>query len=136
MLEERFAAPVLEAYAMTEASHQITSSPLPPASHPPGSVGIPRGDIKIRIVGAEGGEVASGDEGEVCVRSPGVMTGYLSNPAHPHSLVMASFVLVIMANGMKMATCISQAVSRNSSTKVGERSALWSSTMSLLDTMQ
>ena len=79
-LEERFAAPVLEAYAMTEASHQITSNPLPPASHPPGSVGIPQGDIKIRIVGAEGGEVAPGDEGEVCVRSPGVMTGYLSNP--------------------------------------------------------
>ena len=79
-LEERFAAPVLEAYAMTEASHQITSNPQPPASRPPGSVGIPQGDIKIRIVGAEGGEVASGDEGEVCVRSPGVMTGYLSNP--------------------------------------------------------
>ena len=79
-LEERFLAPVLEAYAMTEASHQITSNPLPPASHPRGSVGTPQGDIKIRIVGAEGGEVASGDEGEVCVRSPGVMTGYLSNP--------------------------------------------------------
>lgn len=79
-LEERFAAPVLEAYAMTEASHQITSNPLPPASHLPGSVGIPQGDIEIHIVGAEGGEVACGDEGEVCIGSPSVMTGYLSNP--------------------------------------------------------
>ena len=79
-LEERFAAPVLEAYAMTEASHQITSNPLPPASHLPGSVGVPQGDVKIQVVGAEGGEVACGDEGEVCIRSPSVMTGYLSNP--------------------------------------------------------
>lgn len=80
MLEERFAAPFLEAYAMTEASHQIASNSLPPASHLPGGVGIPQGDIEIQIVGAEGGEVASGDEGEVCIRSPSVMAGYLSNP--------------------------------------------------------
>lgn len=79
-LEERFSAPVLEAYAMTEASHQITSNPLPPASHLPGSVGVPQGDVEIQIVGAEGGEVAYGDEGEVCIRSPSVMTGYLANP--------------------------------------------------------
>ena len=79
-LEKRFAAPVLEAYAMTEASHQITSNPLPPASHLPGSVGTPQGDIEIHIVGKEGGDVACGDEGEVCIRSPSVMTGYLSNP--------------------------------------------------------
>src|SRR5262249_51553383 len=38
-LEDRFAAPVLEAYAMTEASHQMTSNPLPPGERRPGSVG-------------------------------------------------------------------------------------------------
>lgn len=80
MLEERFAAPVLEAYAMTEATHQITSNPLPPASHLPGSVGLPQGEIEIQVVGTKGGEVAAGDEGEVCIRSPSIMAGYLSNP--------------------------------------------------------
>ena len=79
-LEGRFAAPVLEAYAMTEASHQITSNPLPPASHVPGSVGIAQGDIEVRILGVEGEEVAAGDEGEVCIRSPSVTAGYRSNP--------------------------------------------------------
>ena len=65
---------------MTEASHQITTNPLPPAPHVPGSVGIPQGDIEIQILGVEGEEVAAGDEGEVYIRSPSVTAGYRSNP--------------------------------------------------------
>ena len=42
-LEKIYQAPVLEAYGMTEASHQMTSNPLPPRQHRPGSVGIPAG---------------------------------------------------------------------------------------------
>ena len=38
-MEEYFAAPVLEAYGMTEASHQMASNPLPPAPRKAGSVG-------------------------------------------------------------------------------------------------
>lgn len=38
-LEERFKAPVIEAYAMTENSHQMTSNQLPPGKRKPGSVG-------------------------------------------------------------------------------------------------
>ncbi|KAL8727987.1 MAG: hypothetical protein Q9181_005491, partial [Wetmoreana brouardii] len=80
-LESTFKAPVLEAYAMTEASHQITSNPLPPASHYPGSVGIPGPYIEVRILSMESDEqVEKGKEGEVCVRSSSVTTGYLSNP--------------------------------------------------------
>ena len=41
-LELKFKAPVLEAYAMTEASHQMTSNPLPKhGAHKPGSGGLP-----------------------------------------------------------------------------------------------
>ena len=38
-LEAAFGAPVLEAYGMTEAAHQMASNPLPPAARKPGSVG-------------------------------------------------------------------------------------------------
>ena len=42
-LERRFGAPVLEAYAMSEAAHQMSTNPLPPAAHKPASVGKPVG---------------------------------------------------------------------------------------------
>ena len=51
-LEAAFGAPVLEAYGMTEAAHQMSSNPLPPAQRLPGSVG--RGtDVHISIMDAE-----------------------------------------------------------------------------------
>jgi len=40
-LEEVFRVPVIEAYGMTEASHQIASNPLPPQRRKAGSVGVP-----------------------------------------------------------------------------------------------
>jgi oxalate---CoA ligase len=67
-VEERFGVPLLEAYGMTEASHQMTSNPLPPAAREPGSVGIPSG-TEVTLIG-----------GEVCIRGPGVTPGYLGNP--------------------------------------------------------
>jgi acyl-CoA synthetase (AMP-forming)/AMP-acid ligase II len=42
-LEEVFGAPLIEAYGMTEATHQMASNPLPPAVRKPGSVGLPAG---------------------------------------------------------------------------------------------
>ena len=39
-MEERFKVPVVEAYGMTEAAHQICSNPLPPAVRKAGSVGL------------------------------------------------------------------------------------------------
>ena len=42
-LEKTFRVPVIEAYGMTEASHQMCSNPLPPAARKPGSVGLPAG---------------------------------------------------------------------------------------------
>src|SRR6202007_3171416 len=42
-MEATFGAPVLEAYGMTEAAHQMASNPLPPLQHKPGSVGIAAG---------------------------------------------------------------------------------------------
>ncbi len=77
-LEKTFDAPVLEAYAMTEAAHQITSNPLPPAKRHPGSVGIAQG-VEIKILDQAGLEVACGLEAEICVRGANVTKGYLNN---------------------------------------------------------
>ncbi|KAF7858617.1 hypothetical protein EAF04_009217 [Stromatinia cepivora] len=77
-LEETYNAPVLEAYAMTEASHQMTSNPLPPGKRQPGSVGIGQG-VEVRILDDEGKEVSLGSEGEISIRGENVTKGYLNN---------------------------------------------------------
>lgn len=79
-LEKKFNAPVLEAYAMTEASHQMTSNPLPPAKRQPGSVGTGQG-VEIKILDQSGKEVPPGSEAEICVRGENVTKGYLNNPS-------------------------------------------------------
>ena len=78
-LEEFLGAPVLEAYAMTEAAHQMTSNPLPPARRKPGSVGLPRG-VEISITDDHGKTLPAGSVGEVCVLGPNVTKGYLGIP--------------------------------------------------------
>ncbi|CAG8490677.1 6820_t:CDS:2 [Racocetra fulgida] len=74
-LEKTFNAPVLEAYAMTEAAHQMTSNPLPPLKHKPGSVGTGQG-VQITILNENGEHV---EEGEVCVKGANITLGYLNN---------------------------------------------------------
>lgn len=44
------------------------------------SVGLPRSGTAIRLTDAEGREVLPGEPGEVCVRGPTVMAGYLNRP--------------------------------------------------------
>ena len=78
-LEAAHDVPVVEAYGMTEASHQMTSNPLPPGTRVPGSVGVPTG-AEVRIVDTQWREVAHGQPGEVAIRGPGVTSGYLNNP--------------------------------------------------------
>jgi acyl-CoA synthetase (AMP-forming)/AMP-acid ligase II len=79
-LEERFGAPVLEAYGMTEASHQMASNPLPPGPRKPGSVGKGTG-VDLVIRDEEGRGLPAGTQGEVTIRGSNVMGGYLNNPA-------------------------------------------------------
>ena len=79
-LTATFGAPVIEAYGMTEAAHQMCCNPLPPRAQKPGSVGI-----------AAGPEVAIADEtenrlldraatGEIVISGPNVTPGYEGNP--------------------------------------------------------
>ncbi|PNS14101.1 4-coumarate--CoA ligase-like 7 [Sphaceloma murrayae] len=79
-LEKALKAPVLEAYAMTEAAHQMTSNPLPSVGkRKPGSVGIGQG-VLVKILDQEGNEVPQGKEAEICIRGENVTKGYLNNP--------------------------------------------------------
>ncbi|GFZ15342.1 AMP-dependent synthetase and ligase family protein [Actinidia rufa] len=79
-LEEAFGAPVLEAYAMTEATHLMSSNPLPDhGPHKPGSVGRPVGQ-EMAILDENGVQQETGKSGEVCIRGPNVTKGYKNNP--------------------------------------------------------
>jgi acyl-CoA synthetase (AMP-forming)/AMP-acid ligase II len=78
-LESAFGAPVLEAYGMTEAAHQMASNPLPPAERKPGSVGQGTG-VGISIRDDSGRPLSAGERGEVCIQGPNVIRGYENNP--------------------------------------------------------
>jgi acyl-CoA synthetase (AMP-forming)/AMP-acid ligase II len=80
--EATFGIPVIETYGLTEAASTIAANPVPPDRHKPGSVGLPIG-VDLRICHAWSGEdgrsledVAPGEQGEICVRGPGVVSAY------------------------------------------------------------
>lgn len=79
-MEQTFGAPVLEAYGMSEASHQMASNPLPPAQRKPGSVGLGFG-VEIGIMDEEGSLLDHGQLGEVVVRGGNIFHGYEENPS-------------------------------------------------------
>jgi len=78
-LEEVFGAPVVEAYGMTEAAHQMACNPLPPGVRKPGTVGIAAGP-EVCILDETGRVASPGVTGEISIRGPNVMSGYENNP--------------------------------------------------------
>jgi acyl-CoA synthetase (AMP-forming)/AMP-acid ligase II len=77
-LEETFAAPLVEAYGMTEASHQMCSNPLA-GPRKPGKVGLPAGP-EVAVMDEGGNILPQGRIGEVVIRGPNVTKGYEANP--------------------------------------------------------
>ncbi|MCT8329331.1 acyl--CoA ligase [Albidovulum sediminis] len=77
-LAETFRAPVIEAYGMTEATHQMTCNPLPPRAQKPGSVGLAAGPL-VRIAHEVENRLIEGT-GEVVISGPNVTPGYEGNP--------------------------------------------------------
>ena len=78
-IEDLFRSPVVEAYGMTEASHQMASNPLPPNSRKPGSVGVSAG-VELSIMDEVGRQLETGQRGEIVIRGAGVTAGYENNP--------------------------------------------------------
>ena len=78
-LEQTFGCPVIESYGMTEASHQMTSNPLPPRPRKAGTVG-PAAGPAVAVVDETGRRLSAGATGEVVIRGPNVTVGYVANP--------------------------------------------------------
>ena len=78
-LEEAFGVPVIEAYGMTEASHQMCANPLPPRARYPGSVGVAAGP-EVAVMDADGAILPAGSLGEIVIRGANVTAGYENNP--------------------------------------------------------
>ena len=79
-LNQVFECPVIEAYGMTEAAHQMTSNPLGDGRQKAGFVGIATSP-EVCIMDQDGNQLGSGAEGEVCIRGDNVTPGYENNPA-------------------------------------------------------
>src|SRR5437667_4409669 len=78
---KRIGCGIRQGYGMTETSPVTHSSPADPMKMKHGSVGTaaPNTDVKV-VDPATGDELGPNQEGELCVRGPQIMKGYLNNP--------------------------------------------------------
>ncbi len=78
---DRLGCIIRQGYGMTETSPVTHSSPAPPRVTKFGSVGVPAPNTECKIIDLEHGEMLGpGERGEVCVRGPQIMKGYLNRP--------------------------------------------------------
>lgn len=72
--------PVVQAYGMTEAAHQVSTNPLSIPDIKVNSVGKINGAVSVVIVGDDSQILANNEVGEVCIQGQNVFQGYLNNP--------------------------------------------------------
>lgn len=77
----RLGCELRQGYGMTETSPVTHSSPADPAQVKFGSVGVPAPNTEVKVIDLEtGAALGPNKEGEVCVRGPQIMKGYLNKP--------------------------------------------------------
>jgi acyl-CoA synthetase (AMP-forming)/AMP-acid ligase II len=81
-LSARLGCPVVQGYGMTEASPVTHLSPTRDAPFKPGSIGrvVPNTEVKLVVVGTSEGVRGPGEDGELWIRGPQIMKGYLNRP--------------------------------------------------------
>ncbi|HEV2872912.1 MAG TPA: AMP-binding protein, partial [Actinomycetota bacterium] len=78
---ERLGCEVIQGWGLTETSPVVTTNYNTPQGPRPGSVGVPLPNTELRVVDpATGADVSRGETGELLVRGPQVMKGYLNAP--------------------------------------------------------
>jgi long-chain acyl-CoA synthetase len=78
--EQRFGVPVVEGYGLSECTVVCTANPVHGVRQA-GSVGLALPGVEVGVVDAAGQLLPAGQAGEVVVRGPNVMRGYLGRPA-------------------------------------------------------
>ncbi len=78
--ERAFKVPLLEGYGLTEAAPVVSFNPLEKDKRKPGTVGLPLPGIQVKVVDDNGQEFPPGVAGELIVKGPNVMQGYLNKP--------------------------------------------------------
>jgi len=72
--------PVATTYGLTEAASQVATALPELARRKPGTVGPPLDGTQVRVVDADGRPLPPDAEGEILVRGPTLMQGYLNDP--------------------------------------------------------
>jgi acyl-CoA synthetase (AMP-forming)/AMP-acid ligase II len=77
----RFGARLATRYSCTEAGIGLGTGFDDPEEDAVVSVGRPHANVEVALIDGDGASVANGDVGEVCLRSPAVMSGYWRDEA-------------------------------------------------------
>jgi long-chain acyl-CoA synthetase len=77
--EDAFGCTILEGYGLSETS-PIASFNHPDRERKPGSIGTPVEDVRMKVVGEDGRELALGEVGEIVIQGHNVMMGYWRRP--------------------------------------------------------
>jgi long-chain acyl-CoA synthetase len=77
--EERFPAPLLEGYGLSESAPVAAINPLD-GIRKVNSIGIPIPGVEIKIFDEQDNELPVGEVGELVMRGPNVMKGYFKRP--------------------------------------------------------
>jgi long-chain acyl-CoA synthetase len=78
--EKAFKVPLVEGYGLTEASPVVSINPLDLTRRKPGTVGLPLPGLEVKVVDDSGMPLPAGTPGELIVKGPNVMKGYLNKP--------------------------------------------------------